>query len=186
MKIHSLLWCKAKTASADLLEQYNQADTALAEARSLGDLSENSEYDAAIERKRKTSKALDELQLVLDSDPIELHHSNTIYEGCVIEISVWGMTPTQMPEGEYFAKSKEEGVPVFEGKIAFGGSTSAHTLLSDFVLSAKSPVGQYLIGHPVGDYSIKLADGFVNLTVHAIHNDVTQWSDLSATFRGAE
>ena len=105
---------------------------AIKEARSLGDLSENAEYDAAKDEQRDIEARIEELEKILKNaevvveDEVDLDKINI---GCKVKIL----------DIEY----NEE----MEYKIV--GSTEANSLKGK--ISNESPVGKALMGHKVGD-----------------------------------
>ena len=102
------------------------------EAREQGDLSENAEYDAAMDEQRDIEKRIEEIDTILknaevvDEDEVELDRINI---GCKVRIL----------DVEY----NEE----LEYKIV--GSTEANSLKGK--ISNESPVGKALIGSKEGD-----------------------------------
>ena len=102
------------------------------EARELGDLSENAEYDAAKDEQRDIELRIEELEKLLKNaevvveDEIDLDKINV---GCKVKV--------------YEIDFDEE----MEFKIV--GSTEANSLQNK--ISNESPVGQALIGKKVGD-----------------------------------
>ena len=106
--------------------------TAIAEARALGDLSENAEYDAAKDEQRDIEARIEELEKILKNaevvveDEVDLDRINI---GCQVKIL----------DLEY----DEE----LDYKIV--GSTEANSLKGK--ISNESPVGKALIGAKIGD-----------------------------------
>ena len=102
------------------------------EAREQGDLSENSEYDAAKDEQRNNEARIEELEKILKNaevvveDEVDLDKINV---GCQVKI--------------YDLELKEE----VEYKIV--GSTEADSL--EGKISNESPMGKALIGAKVGD-----------------------------------
>ena len=102
------------------------------EARELGDLSENAEYDAAKDEQRDIETRIEELEKILknaevvDEDEVD---SSKINVGCKVKV-------LDVEENEEL-----------EFKIV--GSTEADSLQGK--ISNESPVGRGLIGHKKGD-----------------------------------
>ena len=102
------------------------------EARELGDLSENAEYDAAKDEQRDIEARIEELEKILKNAEVVVEDevdSSKINVGCKVKVL----------DVEY----KEE----VEYKIV--GSTEANSL--EGKISNESPVGSALIGHKKGD-----------------------------------
>ena len=105
---------------------------AIKDARALGDLSENAEYDAAKDEQRDIEARIEELEKILknaevvDEDEVDLDKINI---GCLIKI--------------LDIEFNEE----LEYKIV--GSTEANSLKGK--ISNESPVGKALIGKKTGD-----------------------------------
>ena len=105
---------------------------ALKEARALGDLSENAEYDAAKDEQRDIETRIEEIEKILKhaevvvEDEVDLDKINV---GCIVVL---------------YDKEFEEEV---EYQIV--GSTEANSLAGK--ISNESPLGKALIGRKVGD-----------------------------------
>ena len=105
---------------------------ALKEARALGDLSENAEYDAAKDEQRDIETRIEEIEKILKhaevvvEDEVDL---DQISVGCTVVL---------------YDKEFEEEV---EYKIV--GSTEANSLAGK--ISNESPLGKALMGRKVGD-----------------------------------
>lgn len=162
-KIHPLLFQNAEAQIQELTDLVNASQERLREAIAQGDLSENSEYDAAKESHRKCLNRLEDAQEVLQYEPLDVVVPDVICEGCVLHIQVWGQTEQEVGE-DYFSKVKQ-GKPVLEGNVTFGGSLDHHTLYDNGALSIKSIVGEYILRSPQGgDFSIKVRDRYTNVT----------------------
>jgi len=102
------------------------------EARELGDLSENAEYDAAKDEQRDIEARIEELEKILKNAEVVVEDevdSSKINVGCTVKIL----------DMEF----DEE----LEYKIV--GSSEANSLKGK--ISNESPVGKALIGHKVGE-----------------------------------
>ena len=120
------------------------------EARELGDLSENAEYDAAKDEQRDIEARIEEIDKILknaevvDEDEVDL---SKVSIGCKIKLK----------DLEY-----DE---ILDFKMV--GSTEANSLKGK--ISNESPVGRGLLGHKVGDtVEIETPGGIVELKVLAI------------------
>lgn len=103
---------------------------AIKEARSHGDLSENSEYDAARDEQAKIEARIQELEYKLEhATIIDNKDKTTVNVGCKVKI----LYVEDKEEDEYTIVGSLEADP-FENKI-----------------SNESPIGAALIGKKVGD-----------------------------------
>ncbi len=106
--------------------------TKIKEARELGDLSENAEYDAAKDEQREIEARIEEIEKilknveVLDEDDLD---SDKINVGCIVTL---------------YDKEFDEEV-----EYNLVGSTEANSLAGK--ISNESPLGKALIGKAVGD-----------------------------------
>lgn len=111
------------------------------EAREQGDLSENSEYDAAKDEQRDIEARIDEIEKILKNVEVVADEDvdiNKISVGCHVKI---------------FDYEFDE-----ELEFSIVGSTEANSLQQK--LSNESPLGMALLGHEVGDdVLVELADG---------------------------
>ena len=104
----------------------------LKEARAQGDLSENAEYDAAMDEQRDVEARIEELEKLLknvevvDSDEVD---TNTISIGCKVRV--------------HFV---EENADI---EMTIVGSTEASS--RQMKISNESPVGKALMGKKIGD-----------------------------------
>ena len=101
-------------------------------ARSYGDLSENSEYDAAKDEQRDIEARIEELEKILKNAEVVVEEEvdlDKINVGCLVRI--------------LDCEFDEE----LEYKIV--GSTEANSLKGK--ISNESPVGRALLGHQIGD-----------------------------------
>ena len=123
---------------ADLEEELNELRTtkreeniqAIKEARSHGDLSENSEYDAARDEQAKIEARIQELEYKLEhATIIDSSNKDTVNVGCDVTI----LYVDDEEEDTYSIVGSLEADP-FENKV-----------------SNESPIGAALIGSKVGD-----------------------------------
>ncbi len=123
---------------ADLEEELNELRTtkreeniqAIKEARSHGDLSENSEYDAARDEQAKIEARIQELEYKLEhASIIDSSNKDTVNVGCDVTI----LYVDDDEEDTYSIVGSLEADP-FENKV-----------------SNESPIGAALIGSKVGD-----------------------------------
>ncbi len=121
------------------------------EAREQGDLSENAEYDAAMDEQREIEAKIDELEELLKN----------------VEV---------VDEGEIDSENVNIGSLVTilnlnnnkQSQYQIVGTTGANALLGK--ISNESPVGRELIGAKVGqEISVELANGTVRYRVIEIH-----------------
>lgn len=106
-----------------------KASAAIAEARDKGDLSENSEYDAAKEEQAKNAARIAEIQAILANAQEAGASSNmTVSIGCTV------------------ALVDGDGVAT---EITLVGTTETNSL--EHKISNESPVGRAIIGHAEGE-----------------------------------
>lgn len=116
------------------LRKYLSNDVAqkIKEAREQGDLSENAEYDAAMDEQRDTAAQIEKLEtLIKNAEVIAAGEGNSdkVNIGCTVKV--------------YDVEFEEE----LEFKLV--GSTEANSLENK--ISNESPVGKALIGSTVGE-----------------------------------
>ena len=120
------------------------------EARELGDLSENAEYDAAKDEQRDIEARIEELEKILKNAEVVVEDevdSSRINVGCVVGI-------LDIEENEEFSY-----------KIV--GSSEANSLQGK--ISNESPVGKALIGHKEGDtVTIETQEGDIKYKILSI------------------
>ena len=129
------------------------ASAAIAEARDKGDLSENSEYDAAKEWQGKLEGQIAQLKM-------EIGQAKIIDPSKLSTDSVQILTKVQL-------------------KNVKNGATMSYTIVSDTEanirqgkISVNTPIAQGLLGHKVGDVvEIKVPAGLVSLEVLNISFD---------------
>ncbi len=123
------------------------ASEAIAEARDKGDLSENSEYDAAKEAQAMLEMKINKLKAALASakiiDPKKLSNE-----------TVQILSTVEMENVKNKAKMKYTIVSESEANLREGK------------ISSQTPVAQGLLGHKVGDVvDIKIPQGVVQLKI---------------------
>jgi len=131
-------------------EKRREIARALAEARGHGDLSENSEYDAAKEAQAANERKIGELEDILMNAQLMDDSAMPKDEALIgATVRVWDLNTKE--EFDYMLVSEEE---------------------SDFDLnkiSISSPVGRALLGHKVGDVvEIKVPAGALRYELIAI------------------
>lgn len=184
--VHYLAYASIKERLAQNALEVDRASEQLQEALKLGDLSENSEYDAAKENMRRVTKERDELLPVLSMSPIRGNDSASIFEeGCVVDLKVYSLTNEPMkPQSEAFRKMVESTHPIFSGTLLFGGTLPVQELLKDSALSADTPIGRALLGKQSGSYSIKVPGGFANITAKKLKSTEFTTEDIGCEYRG--
>lgn len=169
--IHYLMLNRAKAQHEQVKAELLVARKQLAEAVEMGDLRENSEYDAAKDAVGKLTKEAEALQPVMTMAAVRANDGLAmIREGAVIDLTVHQLTKSPIKPGTSEFEKLKEQTPVFHGVLAFGASLSIHELLNDKVLKVGTPVGAFLLGKRPGDYSIPVPGGFSNVTVSKVFN----------------
>ena len=122
----------------------------LAEARSFGDLSENSEYDEAKNEQAKVEAKIEELEEILaHAKVISDHEIQTDTVNVGITVVLYDMEYDE--DVEYTIVSSRE-VNLAQGKI-----------------SDQSPIGRALVGAKVGDtVSVEVPDGIMKYKVKSL------------------
>ncbi len=124
------------------------------EAREQGDLSENAEYDAAMDEQRDIEARIEEIQKILKNAEVVVEDEvdfDKINVGCTVSV--------------YDMEYEEE----MEFKIV--GSSEANSLQGK--ISNESPVGKALIGRQVGDtVSVETQEGTIEYKVLSIARTV--------------
>lgn len=167
--IHVSLYIKAKEQLLNAREELEEANEALSEAIKLGDLSENSEYDAAKDRVRRLQQLVDALEPVAQKAPIQARDIVEVIEpGCLIKLEVFSVTKNRLDENSAEFRQALEGTPQFKGELIFGYSLPVHELVKDQVLSENTPIGSAIIGRTSGEYSVKVPAGFAVIRVEKL------------------
>jgi len=105
------------------------------EAREMGDLSENAEYDAAKDEQREIEERIGELEILL-KDPEVVDEGEVALDVINVGCKVRVMDKTRKTEREFKIVGSQEANSL-EGKI-----------------SNESPVGKALLGKQVGDTAV--------------------------------
>ena len=186
--IHYLLYSKVRNRLTEIDEEYEEVSKELEEAIAFGDKSENAEYDAAKDRMNRIVKERDELYSVIGLPQLKSSDSTNFFdEGSVISLKVFRVMPSPMnPGSQEFMEMIEKEQPVFEGIVLYGGVLSIHDLLSDYALSVDTPVGTAIFGKQSGNFSVKTADGFVNVVAKKLKESEFSEKDIGCIFRGAK
>ena len=181
--IHFLAIDVARARLEVLEGELEQAYVELDEAIKLGDLSENSEYDAKKETVNRLIREREDLREAI-SMPLVKAPDNTviIQEGSIIELTVYGLMdkPYATNSPEFLAMKDRK--PEFKGVVMLGGALHFHELLKDKMLKLVSPIGRYLIGKDGGsteygaDHVVGVSGGmFSAITVKLLKpSEVTQ------------
>ena len=124
------------------------------EAREQGDLSENAEYDAAMDEQRDIEARIEQIEKILKNAEVVVEDEvdvNKISVGCKVKV--------------YDVEFDEE----IEFKIV--GSTEANSL--EGKISNESPVGKALIGASIGDtVSVETPAGVMEYKVLGIERNI--------------
>ena len=124
------------------------------EAREQGDLSENAEYDAAMDEQRDIEARIEQIEKILKNAEVVVDDEvdvNKISVGCKVKV--------------YDVEFDEE----IEFKIV--GSTEANSL--EGKISNESPVGKALIGASIGDtVSVEMPAGVMEYKVLGIERNI--------------
>lgn len=124
------------------------------EAREQGDLSENAEYDAAMDEQRDIEARIEQIEKILKNAEVVVEDEvdvNKISVGCKVKV--------------YDVEFEEE----IEFKIV--GSTEANSLKGK--ISNESPVGKALIGASIGEtVSVEMPSGVMEYKVLGIERNI--------------
>lgn len=191
MGIHIELYNKTKNYLTTLEERQKAALQELNEAKGFGDLSENSEFDAAKANLMYLLKEIDKCRSVLNQPILKSHSTDIIEEGCIISLKMYG--PYNVPQLEKNNKSLEkmtlgvssdtnsnpstylqhiiETYPLtLEGVFLFGGSADFHNIVDDNVLDILPPIGSAILGKNSGVFEISIPAGFCTIIVQKLHD----------------
>ena len=184
--MHYLAYASIKKRLDQNAKDVAAATVQLQEALQLGDLSENSEYDAAKDLMRKVTRERDMLTPVLSMPQVKANDSASIFEeGCVIELKLYGMTPEPMERGSAaFNQMVASVTPVFEGILMLGGTLPIQELLTDAALDVETPIGGYLLGKQSGLYSVPVPGGFANISAKKLKSTEFNTEDIHCVYRG--
>ena len=125
-------------------EKHDEIVERIKEARGFGDLSENSEYDAAKEEEARNAARVNEIRQILSMATVVeagSGHALTVSIGTTVEL-----------EDEHGKKSTFTIVGTEKGKkstFTIVGTTETNSL--EHKISNESPVGSALVGHEKGD-----------------------------------
>ena len=136
-------------AELEQLETHGRNDIAekLKIARSYGDLSENSEYDEAMNDQGRLEARIAEIENILKNSEIITEGESGIHIGSVVAL----LDLDEDEEEEYVILGENESAP------------------DRSYISAESPVGKQLIGKNVGDsITVEAPGGVVNFKVTQI------------------
>ena len=181
--IHELLARRIRDDIAKCEVQRDKAAITLQEAVELGDLSENSEYDAAKETMRRVVERLDILKSLSELPVLQVHDTDTLEEGCVASLKIYCVNRTPNPPGSSLLNYTKQK-PIFEGTILFGGATPVHTLMKDGVLSTKTKIGSFLLGKQGGVYEVSVPGGFAIVEAHPLSLDEYKLEDIGCRYEG--
>ena len=111
-------------------EKHDEIVERIKEARGFGDLSENSEYDAAKEEQSKNESRINEIRQILSVATVveDSGHTLTVSIGTTVELA------------------DEKGK---KSTFSIVGTTETNSL--EHRISVESPVGSALVGHKKGD-----------------------------------
>ena len=175
--VHYLAYNQIKERIAANDEEYSQVAQQLQEAIKLGDLSENSEYDAARAAMERVVRVRDSLAPVMSMPVIRSNDSAGIIEpGCVLDLAVYGTTPEPLdPKSEEFAQI-----------VMLGGILPVHELLADSALSddPDTPIPYFLLGKKSGWYSIKVPGGFAVVTAKKLKSTEFTKDEIRCVYHG--
>lgn len=162
--VHYLAYNNIKERLVENANEYNKVAVELNEALKMGDLRENSEYDAAKSSMAKITRERDMLSPVLSMSVIKANDNTNIFEpGSVIQLDVYNLTNKPLDFTEEVLDNLKKQEPVFSGIVMLGGIIPILGLLEDNALSTDTPVGNYLIGKVSGAYSVRVPGGFANI-----------------------
>lgn len=180
-------------AKANILErieknasEYERVSQQLQEAVKMGDLSENSEYDAAKEASAKVRREREMLLPVLTMPIVKSNDNVAAFEeGCVVDIQVYNTTEKPLdPNSQEFSALISASKPVFYGKVMLGGTLPIMELLVDAALSVDTPIGAYLLGKQSGRYSIQVPGGFAPVVVRKLKSTEFTPDEIGCTYEG--
>lgn len=167
--VHFMALDTAKRRLAETEAEYHDASARLDEALKMGDLRENSEYEAARSTVQRIAMERDQLMPVLMYPVVRANDNiSMIEEGSIVHIRVWSVTPSPVAAGSREFEEIKQHAPVFDGVLMFGGTLEYQELLKDNALSCDTPIGAFLLSKHPGDYSIQVPGGFANVTVEKL------------------
>lgn len=172
-RIHYLALSGIEKRIADLRVDREKASVQLQEALAMGDLRENSEYDAAKDEMARIVKELDALAPALSMQPIRANpNARVIEEGCVIHLRVFSVTPSPMTHAAILAENGgKEPQSIFDGLLMYGGAAPGQNLMSDHALSTDTPIGKAILGKQPGFHTVRAPAGHSNFIVEKVTKD---------------
>lgn len=174
-KVHFLALAGAQAKLAEAEDEYKKASQQLDEAIKLGDLRENSEYEAAKASVQRIANERDLLSPVLQLPVVKaLDALDVIQEGAVIHLVVHSVSASPVDADSPEFDEVAQGEPSFEGSLMFGGTLEHQELMSDFALDATTPIGAFLIGKRPGRYSVQVPAGFATITVEKLKSEMPE------------
>ena len=127
-----------------------KASAAIAEARDKGDLSENSEYDAAKEAQAKLENKINELK-------------RTLTEAKIIDVSRLSNEVVQI-----LSKVEMTNLTT-KAKMTYTIVSESEANLREGKISIKTPIAQGLLNHKVGDeVEVNIPRGVIRLRIDSI------------------
>lgn len=181
--VHELLARRIRDDIAKCEAQKDEVAATMQEVIKLGDLSENSEYDAAKEMMHRVVERLDTLKYLAELPVLPIHDSDTLEEGCVASIKIYCVNRTPVPPNSSLDHFREKE-PVFSGVVLFGGATPVHTLMDDGVLSTKTRIGSFLLGKQGGIYEISVPGGFAIVEAKPLSSAERTSTQIGCTYNG--
>ena len=127
-----------------------KASAAIAEARDKGDLSENSEYDAAKEAQARLEDKINQLKI-------------SIAEAKIVDVSRLSTDAVQILSKVEMTNTKTNA------KMTYTIVSESEANLKEGKISIKTPIAQGLLNKKVGDeVEIKIPNGTINLRIDNI------------------
>ena len=172
-RIHYLALRGIEERVATLRNERETANAQLQEALSMGDLRENSEYDAAKEQMQRIVRELDSLTPSLSLQPIKANpNARVIEEGCVIRLRIYSVTQAPVNYNVSLPDSKgKQPEPIFDGLLMYGGTVPGQDLLQDHAFAIDTPIGRAILGKQPGYYTVQVPGGHANFTVEKVITD---------------
>lgn len=172
-RIHYLALKGIEERVESLRAERESAAEQLQEALAMGDLRENSEYDAAREQMQRIVRELDSLTPSLGLQPIKANpNARVIEEGCVIRLRIYSVTQSPINYNPGAADSSGKiPDPIFDGLLMYGGTVPGQDLLQDHALDVTTPIGRAILGKQPGNYSVQVPGGHANLVVEKVVTD---------------
>lgn len=170
-RIHYLALSGLESRVSALRKERDETAVQLQEAVAMGDLRENSEYDAAKDAMSRIVKELDSLTPSLSLKPIKANpNARVIEEGCVIRLRVYSVTPSPVSASVIQAMGPN-AKPLFDGLLMYGGTVPGQDLLQDHALSIDTPIGRGILGKQPGYHTVQVPGGHANFIVEKVTID---------------